>query len=396
MAQPSAVLGTYRRSELAFERGEGCWLHATNGQRYLDCAAGIAVNALGHCHPHMVEAIVKQAQKLWHVSNVFQIPEQELLAQRLVDLTFADKAFFTNSGAEAMEAAIKMARRYFWSLGQAEKFRIITIEGAFHGRTLATIAAGGQEKYLEGFGPKVDGFDSVPYGDHAALTAAITPATAAILVEPIQGEGGIRTIPPQCLKGLRQMCDERGLLLIFDEVQCGMGRTGKLFAHEWAGVTPDILAAAKGIGGGFPLGACLAIERVAACMTPGTHGTTYGGNPLAMAVGNSVLDVIEQPVFLENIIAKGHEFRHGLQQLCQKFPHLFLEVRGQGLMLGLKLSVEPSEMVAQLRKHNLLSVAGGDHTMRLLPPLIISSDEIAFALDALAQAATHFPEKAAS
>lgn len=383
----TALMGNYRRSPLAFTEGKGCWLTATNGERYLDCAAGIAVNALGHCHPHLVEALKTQAEKLWHTSNVFQIPNQAQLAERLVAATFADKAFFCNSGAEAMEAAIKMGRRYFYSLGQPEKYRFITFEGAFHGRTLATIAAGGQEKYLEGFGPKVDGFDSVPFGDHEALKAAITPQTAGIILEPIQGEGGIRTFSPQVMRELRALCDTQGLLMILDEIQCGMGRTGKLFAYEWSGITPDIMAVAKGIGGGFPLGACLATEKVAAALVPGTHGTTYGGNPLAMAVGNAVLDVINTPEFLANVQQRGQEFTHGLQQLMQKYPNLIKEVRGTGLILGLKLSIEPVDMVAALRDEHVLTVAGGDNVMRILPPLIITSEEIQTALQAIDRAA---------
>ena len=297
----SPLLPTYARADIAFERGDGVWLTATTGERYLDFGGGIAVASLGYGHPHLVKALTDQAQKLWHTSNLYNMPEGERLAQRLVDATFADTVFFTNSGAEAMECAIKMARKFHYANGQPERFHIITFEGAFHGRTLATIAAGGQAKYLEGFGPKAAGFDQVPFGDHKALEAAIGPHTAAILIEPLQGEGGIRPVPPQCLRGLRALCDKHGLLLILDEIQSGVGRTGSFFAHEHAGITPDIMAIAKGIGGGFPLGACLATREAAKGMTFGTHGTTYGGNPLAMACGNAVLDVVLEDGFLERV-----------------------------------------------------------------------------------------------
>jgi acetylornithine/N-succinyldiaminopimelate aminotransferase len=316
----SPLLGTYARADVAFERGEGAWLVAQDGQRYLDFGGGIAVNALGHAHPHLVEALIEQAKKVWHVSNLYQIPEGERLAQRLVENTFADLVFFSNSGAEANEAAIKMARRYHAAQGQPERFRILTFEGAFHGRTLATIAAGGQKKYLEGFGPKVEGFDQVPFGDHEAMRAAITPETAAIMVEPIQGEGGIRPVPHQCLRGLRDLCDETGMLLIFDEVQTGVGRTGRFFAHEWSGMAPDIMAVAKGIGGGFPMGACLATARAASGITPGSHGTTFGGNPLAMAVGNAVLDVVLAPGFLDHVAQMGLLFQQRLAELKDRHP----------------------------------------------------------------------------
>ncbi len=299
------MMPTYARAKLAFERGEGVWLFTADGERYLDFGGGIAVSSVGHSHPHLVKALTDQAQKLWHTSNVYQIPEGERLAKRLTDLTFADVVFFTNSGAEALEGSIKTARKYHSANGHPERYRIITFEGAFHGRTLATIAAGGQKKYLEGFGPVSPGFDQVPFGDHEALKAAIGPETAAILIEPVQGEGGIRPVPTQCLRGLRELCDEHGLLLIFDEVQSGVGRTGKLFAHEWAGVTPDIMAVAKGIGGGFPMGAFLATTEAAKGMTAGTHGSTYGGNPLAMAVGNAVVDLVSDPALLAHVEAMG-------------------------------------------------------------------------------------------
>ncbi len=324
------MMPTYARAKLAFERGEGVWLYTADGERYLDFGGGIAVSSVGHSHPHLVKALTDQAQKLWHTSNVYQIPEGERLAKRLADLTFADVVFFTNSGAEALEGSIKTARKYHSANGHPERYRIITFEGAFHGRTLATIAAGGQKKYLEGFGPVSPGFDQVPFGDHKALEAAIGPETAAILIEPVQGEGGIRPVPTQCLRGLRELCDKHGLLLIFDEVQSGVGRTGKLFAHEWAGVTPDIMAVAKGIGGGFPMGAFLATAEAAKGMTAGTHGSTYGGNPLAMAVGNAVVDLVADPAMLAHVEAMGLLLRQRLAELKDRHPAVIAEIRGKG------------------------------------------------------------------
>ncbi|WP_245443291.1 aspartate aminotransferase family protein [Labrys okinawensis] len=373
---PSAILPTYARADVAFERGEGVWMIGSDGERYLDFGAGIAVNSLGHAHPHLVSALTEQAQKIWHTSNLFQMPGGEKLARRLADATFADKVFFTNSGAEALECAIKMARKYQSANGHPERFRIITFEGAFHGRTLATIAAGGQAKYLEGFGPKVDGFDQIAFGDHEVLDRAITPETAAILVEPIQGEGGIRTLPHACLKGMRELCDAKGLLLIFDEVQTGVGRTGKLFAHEWAGVTPDIMAVAKGIGGGFPMGACLATDEAAKGMTAGVHGTTFGGNPLAMAVGNAVLDIVLEESFLEHVAKAGLLLRQRLAELKDRFPDIIEEIRGEGLMLGLRTRMTPGEFVGALRAQKLVAIPAGDNVTRLLPPLIISDEEL--------------------
>ena len=383
----SALLPTYARAPLAFERGEGAWLVATNGERYLDFGAGIAVNALGHAHPHLVEALTAQAQKLWHTSNLFEIPDGERLGRRLVDATFADAAFFCNSGAEANEAAIKMARKYHAAGGQPERYRIVTFEGAFHGRTLATLAAGGQQKYIEGFGPKVDGFDQVPFGDHEALLAAIGPETAALMVEPIQGEGGIRSVPPQCLRGLRELCDARGLLLILDEVQTGIGRTGRLFAHEWAGMTPDILSAAKGIGGGFPLGVCLATEEAARGMTAGSHGTTFGGNPLAMAVGNAVLDVVLADGFLDHVQRIGLLLKQRLAGLRDRHPEVIAEIRGAGLLLGLKLNVPNVAFAAAARAEHLLVIPAGDNVVRLLPPLIVTDADVHAAVDRLEAAA---------
>lgn len=384
----SALLPTYARAPIAFERGEGAWLVAEDGDRYLDFGAGIAVNALGHAHPHLVEALTAQAQKLWHTSNLFQIPEGERLGRRLVEATFADVAFFANSGAEANEAAIKMARKYHAVGGCPERYRIITFEGAFHGRTLATIAAGGQQKYIEGFGPKVEGFDQVPVGDFAALEAMIGPETAALMIEPIQGEGGLRVIPGETLRRLRALCDAQGLLLIMDEVQTGVGRTGRFFAHEWSGVTPDIMSAAKGIGGGFPLGVCLATAEAARGMTAGTHGTTFGGNPLAMAVGNAVLDVVLGDGFLAHVERMGLLLTQKLAGLIDRHPHVFAELRGQGLMRGLKLNVPNTEFTAAARVRHLLVIPAGDNVIRLLPPLIVGAAEVEEAVVRLEAAAT--------
>jgi acetylornithine/N-succinyldiaminopimelate aminotransferase len=386
MAEAS-LYETYNRAPLRFERGEGVWLTTEDGERYLDFAAGIAVNSLGHSHPHLVEALKAQADKLWHLSNLYDIPGQEKLAHRLTAATFADKAFFTNSGAEALECAIKTARRYQYVKGHPDRFHIITFEGAFHGRTLATIAAGGQAKYLEGFGPKVSGFDQVPFGDLDAVKAAITDATAAILIEPIQGEGGLRLASKEFLHALRQLCDEHGLLLILDEVQSGVGRTGKLFAHEWSGVTPDIMAVAKGIGGGFPLGVCLATEEAASGMKAGTHGTTYGGNPLAMAIGNAVLDVVLADGFLEHVRDVTLVFRQGLASLKDRYPEVIDEIRGEGLLLGIKTKIPNADLMAAMRAEHVLSVLAGDNVVRLLPPLIVTADEVRDGLARIERAA---------
>ena len=384
----SALLPTYARAPLAFERGEGAWLVSREGERYLDFGAGIAVNALGHAHPHLVAALTEQAAKLWHTSNLFEIPEGERLGRRLVDATFADVAFFANSGAEANEAAIKMARKYHAAGGHPERYRIVTFEGAFHGRTLATIAAGGQQKYIEGFGPKVDGFDQVPTGDFDALEAAIGPETAALMIEPIQGEGGLRVIPHADLRRLRALCDERGLLLVMDEVQTGVGRTGKFFAHEWSGIAPDIMSAAKGIGGGFPLGVCLATAEAARGMIAGTHGTTFGGNPLAMAVGNAVLDVVLAPGFLDHVARTGLVLKQKLAALRDRHPGIVTEIRGEGLMLGLKLAVPNTEFVAAARSEHLLVIPAGDNVVRLLPPLIVDESDVSAAVERLDATAT--------
>jgi len=379
----SPLLPTYARADLSFERGEGPWLFGRDGERYLDFGAGVAVNALGHAHPHLVKALTDQAAKLWHTSNLFRIPEGERLAQRLVENTFADVVFFSNSGAEANEAAIKMARKYHSANGHPERFRIVTFEGAFHGRTLATIAAGGQAKYLEGFGPKVEGFDQVPPEDMEALKAVIGPETAALMIEPIQGEGGVRTVSNAFLRELRALCDQQGLLLIFDEIQTGIGRTGKLFAYEWTGVTPDIMAIAKGIGGGFPLGACLATVEAAKGMTLGTHGSTFGGNPLAVTVGNAVLDVILEPCFLKEVERKGLLLKQRLAELKDRHPGVIAEVRGSGLMMGLRTLVPNTEFIAAARAQKLILIGAGDNVARLLPPLIITDADIAEGINRL-------------
>jgi acetylornithine/N-succinyldiaminopimelate aminotransferase len=385
----SSLLPTYARVHLSFERGEGVWLFATNGERYLDFGAGIAVNSVGHAHPHVVAALVDQAHKIWHTSNLFEIPQAEALAKRLVEVTFADFVFFTNSGAEALEGAIKTARKYHAASGQPDRFRIITFEGAFHGRTLATLAAGGNQKYIDGFGPKVEGFDQVPFGDLAALKAAIGPQTAAILVEPIQGEGGVRIAPPGYLKALREICDAHGLLLIFDEVQCGVGRVGKLFAYELAGVVPDIMAIAKGIGGGFPLGAFLTSKEAGKGMTFGTHGTTFGGNPLATRVGGAVLDIILAEGFLGHVAKMGHLLKQGLMDLKDRYPKVIAEIRGEGLMLGIATHMPVGDFVAAARAEKLIVIPAADNVSRLLPPLVINEAEINEGLRRIDAAAAH-------
>ncbi len=395
----SVLLPTYARSELAFDRGHGAWLETTDGRRYLDFAAGIAVNVVGHTHPHVVAALKAQADKLWHVSNLYRIPEQERLGARLAEATFAERIFFGNSGAEAIELAIKMARRYHWARGNPERFRIVTVEGAFHGRTIAAVNAGGQAKYLEGFGPRLDGFDQVPFGDRAAMEAAIGPETAAVMLEPVQGEGGIRAFAADDLAWLRALCDKHGILLIFDEIQCGFGRTGHLFAHEAAGITPDIMAIAKALGAGFPVGACLATESASEAMTLGTHGSTYGGNPLAMAVSNAVLDIVLEDGFLDHVRRVSGRFVQGLSSLTGRYPRLFEEVRGTGLILGLKCVIPNVEVLAAVRRHELLAVGAGQNVLRLLPPLTVTEAEIDEALarlDAAAEELSAAPVKAAS
>ncbi|HEY9039977.1 MAG TPA: aspartate aminotransferase family protein [Roseovarius sp.] len=383
-----SVLPTYNRAPLAFVKGEGSWLIEADGRRFLDLGAGIAVNALGHAHPALVAALTAQAQALWHTSNLYNIPAQQELADRLVEATFADTAFFTNSGTEACELAVKMARRHFHDAGQPERTEIIAFEGSFHGRSAAGIAAAGSEKMTKGFGPLLPGFTQLPWDDHDALNAAITDRTAAILIEPVQGEGGIRPLPDVCLKGLRDLCDERGVLLILDEVQCGMGRTGRLFAHEWAGIDPDIMMVAKGIGGGFPLGAVLATERAAAAMVAGTHGSTYGGNPLACAVGCAVMDRIANENFLQDVRARAGYMRQGLEALVAAHPDVFEAVRGSGLMLGLKCKVSNTDVLNACYAQALCTVPAADNVLRLLPPLNISEADIAEALSRLDAAAT--------
>ena len=376
MGKEQHTFDIYAPPAIQFERAEGCRLYDTSGNEYLDCTAGIAVNSLGHGHPHLVETLKREAENIWHLSNLFEIPGQAKLATRLCENTFADRVFFTNSGAEAMECSIKTARRFHYAAGNPERVNIITFEGAFHGRTIATIAAGGQEKYLEGFGPVTPGFISVPFGDHDALKAAVDDKTAAILLEPVQGEGGVREVPAQCLRGLRELCDENGILLIFDEVQTGVGRCGTLFAHQRHGVEPDIMAIAKGIGGGFPLGACLAREEVATAMVLGTHGSTFGGNPLAMAIGNAVLDVVLEKGFLESVESKSILFRQHLAELIDTYPDLLEDVRGSGLLIGMKAKVSNLDIIAAMRDEGLLVVGAGQNVIRIVPPLVITDDEI--------------------
>ena len=392
----SALYETFARAPLAFERGEGSWLITEDCNRYLDFAGGIAVNSLGHSHPHLVDAITAQAGKLWHVSNLYEIPGQRRLGERLVANSFADKVFFTNSGAEALECAIKTARRWHYVNGRPERYRTITFEGAFHGRTLATIAAGGQQKYLEGFGPKADGFDQVAFDDVDAVEKLIGPETAAILLEPVQGEGGIRQFPAASLKRLRELCDKHSLLLIYDEVQCGVGRTGRLFAYEWSGVQPDIMAVAKGIGGGFPMGACLATDDAAMGMTAGVHGTTFGGNPLAMAVGNAVLDIVLGDGFLDDVNRKALLLKQGLAAIADEFPDVVEGIRGIGLLLGLKCKQSNIKVNGALRDEKLLAAPAGDNVLRLLPPLTVTDEEIRIALDRIRAGAKSLSQPAAA
>lgn len=381
------LLPTYARAPLTFEKGEGSWLIEADGRRFLDLGAGIAVNALGHAHPALVEALTHQAAQLWHTSNLYQIPQQQALADRLTNVTFADTVFFTNSGTESCELAVKMARKYWYEKGQPDRVEIITFSGSFHGRSSAGIAAAGSEKMTKGFGPLLPGFVHLDFEDHDALLAAISDRTAAIMIEPVQGEGGIRPVPDQQMKALRALCDDHGLLLILDEVQCGVGRTGKLFAHEWAGIVPDIMMIAKGIGGGFPLGAVLATENAASGMTLGTHGSTYGGNPLGCAVGAAVLDVIADPAFLAEVSRKSGLFRQKLEGLIAAHPDVFEEVRGSGLMLGLKCKAVNSDVVAAGYRAQILTVPAADNVIRLLPPLTITDQEIAEAVARLDAAA---------
>ncbi|WP_171238177.1 aspartate aminotransferase family protein [Ruegeria sp. HKCCA5763] len=383
-----SVLPTYNRAPLTFVKGEGAWLTEADGRRFLDLGAGIAVNALGHAHPALVAALTEQAHALWHVSNLYNIPQQQALADKLVEHTFADTVFFTNSGTESCELAVKMARKYFYDKGQPERVEIITFDGSFHGRSSAGIAAAGSEKMTKGFGPLLPGFVHLTFGDLDGVTNAITERTAAVMIEPVQGEGGIRPVPDAELKALRQICDKNGLLLILDEVQCGVGRTGKLFAHEWAGITPDIMMVAKGIGGGFPLGAVLATEDAASGMTAGTHGSTYGGNPLGCAVGCAVIDQVATPAFLEGVNRKAGLLRQKLEGLVADHPDVFEEVRGSGLMLGLKCKTSNIDMVNAGYENEVITVPAADNVIRLLPPLTLSEDDIAQALIRLDKAAT--------
>ncbi|MGA7390977.1 MAG: aspartate aminotransferase family protein [Pseudolabrys sp.] len=382
----SHLLPTYARVDLAFERGEGAWLFTAEGERYLDFTSGVAVNALGHAHPYLVKALTEQAHKVWHVSNLYRIPEGEKLADRLCAMSFADTVFFQNSGAEAIECAIKMARKYQSASGRPERYGIITFEGAFHGRTLAAIAATGNKKYLEGFGPPVDGFDQVPFADLEATKKVIGPQTAAIMIEPVMGEGGVRVVPHNFLRALRKLCDDNGLLLIFDEIQTGIGRTGDMFAYQRTGVTPDIMTIAKALGGGFPVGACMATAEASKGMTTGTHGSTFGGNPLAMAVGNAVLDVVMADGFLEGVRKNALLLKQRLAELKDRHASVLAEVRGEGLLIGLRMIPQASEMVDELRAEKMITVAAGDNVVRLLPPLIISEKEITEAVGCIDRA----------
>src|SRR6201995_3434962 len=382
----SHLLPVFARVDLGFTHGEGCWLHATNGERYLDFTSGVAVNALGHAHPHLVKALQDQATRLWHMSNLFKSPDGEVLAARLCEQSFADFVFFCNSGAEAMEGVIKLVRHHHFSKGHPERYRIITFEGAFHGRTLATLAATGSAKYLEGFGPPMDGFDQVPHGDLEAVKKAIGPPTAGILIEPVQGEGGVRSAPHAFYKALRQLCDEHGILLAFDEVQTGMGRTGDLFAYRRLGVTPDVMSLAKALGGGFPIGACLATAEAAEGMTPGSHGSTFGGNPLAVATANAVLDVMLKPGFFEHAQKMSLLLKQKLASVVDRHPGVLAEVRGEGLLIGLKAVVPSGDLVNALRDQKLLTVGAGDNVVRFLPPLIVTESEIDESVQRLEQA----------
>jgi acetylornithine/N-succinyldiaminopimelate aminotransferase len=372
----SHLLPVFARVELGFERGEGVWLVATNGERYLDFTSGVAVNALGHAHPHLVAALQDQAARLWHMSNLFKSPDGERLAARLCEASFADFVFFANSGAEAMECAIKITRKYHAAKSHPERYRIITFEGAFHGRTLATLAATGSAKYLDGFGPPMDGFDQVQLGDLDAVRKAVGPHSAGILIEPVQGEGGVRAAPPAFFRALRQLCDDHGLLLIFDEVQTGMGRTGELFAYQRLGVTPDVMPLAKALGGGFPIGACLATAEAAAGMTPGSHGSTFGGNPLAVAAANAVLDVMLKPGFFRHVQKMSLLLKQKLASVVDRHPGVLAEVRGEGLLIGVKAVVPSGDLVTALRNEKLLTVGAGDNVVRFLPPLIVTEAEI--------------------
>jgi acetylornithine/N-succinyldiaminopimelate aminotransferase len=391
-----ALLPTYNRTDIAFVRGEGSYLFAEDGKRYLDFGAGIAVNAFGHANARLVGALTAQAGKLWHTSNLYRVPGQESLSKKLVANTFADTVFFTNSGTEAIELAIKMARRHHFVGGLPERFHIVSFEGAFHGRTMAAINAGGNEKHLEGFGPRMEGFDQVPLGDLDAVKKAIGPHIAALLIEPLQGEGGVRMVAPEFLRALRKLCDDNGILLIFDEIQTGMGRSGKFFATDWLGITPDIMTVAKAIGGGFPLGAVLATADAAKGMTVGTHGTTYGGNPLAMAVGNEAVDMILEPGFLEHVNKIANYLHQQLGALTAAHPGMFESVRGQGLMIGLKMKTDAAGFIAAARANGLIVLPAGDNVVRLLPPLNLSETEAREGMDLLNKTASQMEAQKAA
>jgi acetylornithine/N-succinyldiaminopimelate aminotransferase len=386
-----AVMPTYGRWDVAVERGEGCYLYATDGRKFLDFTSGIAVTSLGHCHPHLIEAVSAQAQKLWHVSNLFQIPGQQKLADRLVANSFADTVFFNNSGAEAVELSIKVARKYQSETGHPERYRVIGCNGSFHGRSFATLAAAGAEGYLKGFGPVMDGFDHVAFNNLNEMRAAVTDQTAAILVEPVQGEGGVRAPSGDYLKGLRAICDEYGLLLVYDEVQSGMGRTGRLFAHQWAGVAPDVMAVAKALGNGFPIGACLATEKAAIGMVAGSHGSTFGGNPMAVAAGNAVLDVMLEPAFFDRTQRMAKLLWSKLDELTRAYPKLFSELRGSGHLLGIKCVIPAGDFVVKLRAEGLLCLTAGDNVLRILPPLIVGEAEIEAGLGIMHKVAKEWP-----
>jgi acetylornithine/N-succinyldiaminopimelate aminotransferase len=383
-----ALLPTYNRTDVAFVRGEGSYLFAEDGKRYLDFGAGIAVNAFGHANSRLVAALTKQAQTLWHTSNLYRVPGQESLSKKLVANTFADTVFFTNSGTEAIELAIKMARRHHFVSGHPERFHIVSFEGAFHGRTMAAINAGGNEKYLEGFGPRMQGFDQVPLGDLDAVKKIIGPQTAALLIEPLQGESGVRAVTPDFLRALRKLCDDNGILLIFDEIQTGLGRTGKFFATDWLGISPDIMTVAKALGGGFPVGAVLATAEAAKGMTVGTHGTTYGGNPLAMAVGNEAIDMILEPGFLDHVNKVANYLHQQLGALTSAHPGVFESVRGQGLMIGLKMKTDAAAFIAAARANGLVVLPAGDNVVRLLPPLTLTEEEAREGLELLNKTAS--------
>jgi acetylornithine/N-succinyldiaminopimelate aminotransferase len=386
----SALLNNYARKKISFVRGKGCYLYSSNGKKYLDFVQGIAVNSLGHCHNHLVKTINKQSKKLWNVSNAFIILEQERLAKRLTQNSFADYVAFQNSGAEATELAIKVARRYFYSKGQSKKNRILCLNNSFHGRTLATIFASNSKKAIEGFGPRVDGFDHFDYADHKGLEKSITKKTAAIMIETVMGEGGIKVIPDYCLKGLRKLCNKKNILLILDEVQCGIGRSGNFFAFEYAGITPDIVPIAKGIGGGFPIGACLMTKKVASCMKPGSHGSTFGGNPLAMSVGNAVLDEILKKGFLKNVKNISKYFYGELNKLQSEFPNIIKEVRGLGLLMGIKIAPDQNVFVKKLLENKLLTIRAAENVVRLLPPLNVKKKNIDEAIVILRKVCKNF------